>query len=391
MNREAHILAIDDEQHFLDSLQESLVLRGYRVSTHTNTDKAIAAFSHIDFGLVLLDVKMPVSGIDVLSKIKHIKPEIPVIMISGQSDISAAVSCIKLGAYDFVEKPIVPEKLFTVINNAIDSRRLTRQNNLLREELLDKYRLIGQSKAMRELYASIDAVAATNASVLIRGESGTGKELIASALHYNSPRKDEAFIKVNCAAIPKDLLESELFGHKKGSFTGAHRDREGKFAAADKGTLFLDEIGDMPLELQAKILRILESGEVEVVGSNQVRSIDVRIVSATNKNLEHLLEANSFREDLFHRLNVVSLYAPALRDRKSDIGDLVEAFIRQFNNSYNRAIAGATEAAIAMLAEYNWPGNVRELKNIVENLVLYCRQRQIDSALVLAVLQSKKK
>ncbi len=327
------ILVIDDDENLLTSLKKILRLEHYTVDTLINAMQVDEWLDTHDYQCLLLDVKMPVvNGMDVLRAVLHKNPSLPVIMISGQSDIETAITAIKEGAYDFIEKPINPERLFVAVKNAIQRYDLQEISDSYFKELQDKYNLVGQSKALKRIGQQINDVAETSAKVLILGESGTGKELVARAIHYQSLRKGKPFIKLNCATIPSELLESELFGHRKGSFTGAIADRMGKFVEAEGGTLFLDEIGDMSLQLQAKLLRVLEESEIEVIGENLPRKVNVRIVAATNCDLENMVKEGKFRDDLYYRLNVVKIHIPPLRERPEDILPLAYHFLKEFND-----------------------------------------------------------
>jgi two-component system nitrogen regulation response regulator NtrX len=299
-------------------------------------------------------------------------------MISGHGTIETAVRATKLGAFDFLEKPLSLEKIIVLVRNAIQQRRLEEENLLLRNELGHRYQVIGDSVPMKALRQQITVTAPTNGRVLIYGESGTGKELVARALHAASLRAKGPFVEVNCAAIPEELIESELFGHIKGSFTGATEDKIGKFQKADGGTLFLDEIGDMSLRTQSKVLRVLEEQRFERVGSNVASNVDVRVIAATNKNLEQEISRGAFRQDLFYRLNVIPFYVPPLRDRREDIPTLANYFLREFSSAYGKKTRELSEAAMEVLLRYPWPGNVRELRNLVERLVIVCPQARIE-------------
>ena len=373
------ILAIDDDLNFLSFLKENLDSIGYNTSIVSDSNSAIKALKQNSFDCVLLDVRIPgVNGLELLDISLTNNPSTPVIMVSGQSSIKIAVEAIKLGAFDFVEKPIEPDKLHIAIKNAIDKRSLTKEKDYLRSELDENYRLIGKSKAFEEIISQINSIADTPAKVLIQGETGTGKELIAWAIHHNSSRRANPYIKINCAAIPSELLESELFGHKKGTFTGANRDNTGKFIAADGGTLFLEEIGDMSLNLQTKILRVLEENEVDVIGENSPQKIDVRIIAATNKDLGKKIEDGFFRKDLYYRLNVANIFIPPLRERKEDILPLSYHFLSKLNNTYNKQISSIHYTAEQILLDHKWPGNVRELRNVIEKSVLYCKTNTLE-------------
>lgn len=331
------ILSIDDDENFLKSIKKFLEMKGFYVVTISNSRQALEVLQNNYFDCILLDVKMPgVNGVDILKISLQKNPNVPVIMISGQSSISIAVESIKNGAYDFIEKPADPDRLFVTINNAITKKNLMDEKENIYKELMEAYKIVGHSEAIKQVIEKINIVANTKAKVLILGESGTGKELVARALHHNSERKGKPYIKINCAAIPSELLESELFGFQKGSFTGAFVSREGKFVAADGGTLFLDEISDLDLYLQAKLLRVLEHDEVDVIGENVPKKIDVRIITATNQDLKKKVIEGSFREDLFHRLNVIKIWIPPLRDRKDDILPLAYHFLTEFSDIYNK-------------------------------------------------------
>ena len=372
------ILVVDDDENLLKSMKKILSLEHYSVETLVNPLKIDSYLESKDYHCLLLDVKMPVmSGIDVLKKALFKKPVLPVIMISGQSDIETAVQAIKEGAYDFIEKPIDPERLFVAVKNAIQRHNLQEMSDSIFRELQEQFSLIGQSDALKNIVQQIKEVTNTPAKVLILGDSGTGKELVAHAIHFNSERKGKPYIKLNCAAIPSELLESELFGHRKGSFTGAVSDRKGKFIEADGGTLFLDEIGNMSIQLQAKLLRVLEDSEVEVIGENIPRKVDVRIISATNQNLEELISNGTFREDLYYRLNVVKIFIPPLRERPEDILPLAYHFLREFSNSYNKQVLKIKSQVEILLLNYEWPGNVRQLRNSIEKMVLFNHSGEI--------------
>lgn len=366
------ILAVDDDLNFLNSLKKNLEDINYAVIIISNSQTALNEVRNKSLACILLDVKMPgIHGIDLLKVCIDENPNTPVLMISGQSNIKIAVEAIKIGAFDFIEKPIDIEKLHITIKNAVNKNLLTREKENYFDELKSKYKIISQSSQMNKIIQQINSLADTQIKVLIQGETGTGKELVAWALHHNSSRKGYPYIKINCAAIPSELLESELFGHHKGSFTGAINTKLGKFISADEGTLFLDEIGDMSLNLQSKILRVIEENEVNVIGENTPRKINVRIVSATNKNLQQKISDGTFREDLYYRLNVENIFIPPLRERKDDIIPLAKHFISQFSMVYNKQIFEIEKNVEDILHEYDWKGNVRELRNIIEKTVIY--------------------
>ena len=372
------ILVVDDDENLLKSMKKILKMEQYSVDTLINPLKIDQYLESANYHCLLLDVKMPViSGLEVLNKVLHKCPALPVIMISGQSDIETAVQAIKEGAYDFIEKPIDPERLFVAVKNAIQRHNLQEMSDSISRELQEQFSIIGQSNALKHIVQQIKEVSNTPAKVLILGESGTGKELVAHAIHFNSIRKGKPYIKLNCAAIPSELLESELFGHRKGSFTGAVSDRKGKFTEADTGTLFLDEIGNMSIQLQAKLLRVLEDSEVEVIGENIPKKVDVRIISATNQNIEELISKGLFREDLYYRLNVIKILIPPLRDRPEDIIPLAYHFLKEFSNSYNKQVLTIKSQVEVLLLNYEWPGNVRQLRNAMEKMVLFNHSGEI--------------
>ena len=321
--------------------------------------------------LILLDIWLPgMSGMEVLQKVTKDYPETTVIMISGHGTIDLAVQAIKMGAFGFIEKPLSLENVLQQVQHALDSRRLKLENRELRKRITSRYKLVGQSQAIEKIREQVKQAAPTNGRVMIIGENGTGKELIAGMIHEQSLRRDGPFVEVNCAAIPEELIESELFGHEKGAFTGATAQRVGKFELADGGTLFLDEVGDMSLKTQAKVLRALEEQRFERVGGTKQIAVDVRIISASNKDLLALIEAGDFREDLYYRLNVIPIFVPPLRDRPEDIPVLADYFAEQFCMEYGKKLKRFDDGAIERLQSYSWPGNVRELKNIVERIVI---------------------
>lgn len=375
----AKILAIDDDENFLLSLANLLRYKNYDVEILSNPLLAMDSFMSSSFDCVLLDVKMPgMDGVTLLKKMLESKPHVPIILLSGQSTISTAVEAMKIGAYDFIEKPLDPDRLLISLRNALERSRWYNERENLLSQLGETFEMVGESPAMRKIFQQIQQVAPLNTKVLILGESGTGKELVARALHFNSPRNGKPFVKVNCAAIPTELLESELFGHVRGAFTGAVKEHKGKFLIADGGTLFLDEISEMDLRLQAKLLRVLQEGEVEVVGEPFPRQVDVRILAATNKNIKELVEKGKFREDLYYRLNVIQIIIPPLRERKEDIAPLVQHFIRKFAQRHNKAVFEISAPALRILEQYPWPGNARELENIVEKMVIFASTSRLE-------------
>jgi two-component system, NtrC family, nitrogen regulation response regulator NtrX len=373
------ILIVDDEIGIRQSLAPILQEEGYQVEAVASGEECVAAAEERSFDLVLLDVWLQgMDGLATLERLHTLSSPPMVVMISGHGDIETAVRATKLGAFDFVEKPLSLEKIIVVVKNALEYLRLEEENRRLRAELEQRYQVIGESVPMKALRQQIALTAPTNGRVLIYGESGTGKELIARALHAASQRSDRPFVEVNCAAIPEELIESELFGHVKGSFTGATEDKVGKFQKADGSTLFLDEVGDMSLKTQSKVLRVLEEQRFEPVGSNQTITVHVRVIAATNKKLEEEITRGAFREDLFYRLNVIPFYVPALRERTEDLPTLARYFLSEFSRTYGRRPKELSEAALEVLLRYPWPGNVRELKNLIERLVIICPQQRIE-------------
>jgi len=371
------ILIVDDDSAHRKMLEAVLSAQGYEIRQAEDGQTAIAAVEKRFYDLILMDVRMTlVGGIEALKRIKEISPGIPVIIMTAYASVSTAVEALKSGAYDYLTKPLDIDELKILINKALRHKQLEKENIYLREQLKDRFdfsKIIGQSSVMHKLLESIAIVAPTEATVLIIGESGTGKELIANAIHQNSPRKEKPLIKVNCAALPEALLESELFGHEKGAFTGALTRRQGRFQLAHKGSIFLDEIAEMAPQTQAKILRVLQEREFEPVGSSNTVRIDTRVITATNKNLKEEIKEGHFREDLFYRINVVTLSIPPLRERREDIPLLTDFFLKQYAEKNRRLIKGFTPKAIDILMRYDWPGNVRELANMVERSVIMVR------------------
>ncbi len=380
--KQRRILVVDDEPGIRQSLGGVLEDEGYAVDAVADGEACLEALPAGEFELVLLDIWLPgIDGMEVLARIQEIPfPERPVVVvISGHGSIEAAVKATKLGAFDFLEKPLSIEKVAVVTKNALDHRNLAIENSRLKADSGARYRIIGESVPMKALRQQLTLMAGTNGRVLIFGESGTGKELVAHAMHAQSPRAAEAFVEVNCAAIPEELIESELFGHIKGAFPGVHDGKAGKFQKADSGTLFLDEVGDMSLRTQSKVLRVLDEQRFEPVGASEFMQVDVRVVAATNKNLEEEIERGNFREDLFYRLNVIPFFVPPLRDRREDIPLLADHFLREFTTAYGRKPKELTPEAYGLLAEYHWPGNVRELKNLIERIVILNPQVRVDA------------
>jgi two-component system, NtrC family, nitrogen regulation response regulator NtrX len=366
-----HILIVDDEAAIRESLQGVLEDEGYKVATSPSGEDGLELLRKSSFELVLLDIWLPgIDGLETLGKIRELDDPPEVIIISGHGTIETAVRATKLGAYDFAEKPLSLEKTLILIKNAIETRKLRHENRDLRKRLQTKSVIVGDSVPMKALRQQIGLMAPTNGRVLIYGESGTGKELVAHAIHAQSLRRDEMFVEINCAAIPEDLIESELFGHRKASFPGATSDKEGKFQKADKGTLFLDEVGDMSLKTQSKVLHTLERQRFTPVGSDEPITVDVRLIASTNKDLEDEIAKGNFREDLFYRLNVVPFVVPPLRERKEDIPLFARHFLKEFASAYGRRPREITDEAIEVLMRYSWPGNVRELRNVIERIVI---------------------
>jgi two-component system nitrogen regulation response regulator NtrX len=375
------ILIVDDEKNIRRSVEMICAGEGYEAKTAAGGEEAWQVLGNHAVDLILLDINMPgTDGLTLLGQIREKFSDITVMIISGHGTIENAVTATRLGAYDFIEKPIHKEKLLLAISNALKSRFLEQENIQLRKKLSGQHRMIGKSPAMQALFEQIKKVAPTDGRVLILGESGTGKELIARAIHENSKRKGKPFVKVNCAAIPEELIESELFGSIKGAFTGASETRQGKFSQADGGTLFLDEVGDMSLKVQAKVLRALQEGEIEKVGGNKIERVDVRVIAATNKNLEEEIRKGRFREDLYFRLNVIPLTSSPLRQRREDIPILIAHFIESYCNENGLRKIHITDAARDVLVKYDWPGNIRELKNLIERLVIMSGNEQVDVA-----------
>ena len=363
----ASLLVIDDEPNILTTVRRALELQGFAVDVAGSGAAGLAKLAEQEIDCVLLDVMMPgESGLEVLPKIRERWPDVAVVMMSGNATIETAVQATKLGAKDFIEKPLGSgDKLALTVTNALELTRLRRENRKLRE-----FEMVGKSPSMRAIFDKIKKTAPTQGRVLITGENGTGKELVARAIHEHSKRADGAFVKLNCAAIPSELIESELFGHEKGAFTGATQQRRGKFELADGGTLFLDEVGDMNPSAQAKVLRVLQEGELERVGGSETLEVDVRVIAATNKDLQAEIAAHQFREDLYYRLAVVPIELPPLRARRDDIPALVEHFLDQVCAENDRKTKRVAQGAMTLLMQHDWPGNVRELKNVVERLVI---------------------
>ena len=374
------VLVIDDEPGIRQALGQLLEYEGFDVQTANGGSEGIGVYDRFRPQLVFLEVKMAgLDGLEVLKRLRQADPTATVVMISGHATIQTAVEATQLGAYDILEKPLDTDRVLVLLRNVFENRALSEENARLRETIESRYEIVGRSFGIRALLDRIDKVAATPARVLITGENGTGKELVARAIHRGSPRAKKPFVEVNCAAIPSELIESELFGHMKGSFTGAIGDRAGKFEQADGGTLFLDEIGDMSANAQAKVLRVLQDGVVTRIGGIKPIQVDVRVLAATNKNLAEEIAAGRFREDLYYRLNVVPIAVPALRERREDIPLLVVHFLQQLAVRDGLPARGVADDALHRLQELDWQGNVRELRNTVERLVILASQATISS------------
>lgn len=377
----AMIMIVDDEEGIRETLSGIFVDEGYETVTATSGEEAVRMAKETIPDVVLLDIWMSgMDGIQTLQQLREGNPELPVIIISGHANIEIAVKATKMGAYDILEKPLSMEKVLLGVERALERRNLEVENRSLRENLKKHWKLVGTSARMAQLRDQIKMAGQSNSRVLILGESGSGKELVAHLLHENSPRMGRPFVEVNCAAIPQELIESELFGHEKGSFTGAFETKKGKFEQANGGTLFLDEIGDMSLQTQAKVLRVIETQEFQRVGGNKTIKVDVRIISATNKDLAEEVKKGTFREDLFFRLNVIPLKVPSLVERLEDIPTLVEHFLEAFAAEYGQQPKQIAPEAIKILQKHAWPGNIRELKNVLERLVIMTPQRVITPA-----------
>ena len=388
-----HILIVDDEDSIRQSLEGILEDEGFRTSFAATGEECLNLIQIEDPDLILLDIWMPgIDGLETLKKIKQTRPHQLVVMMSGHGSIETAVKATRLGAFDFIEKPLSLDKVLLSIQNAMKVDQLVAENKALKEKIGHDYQMIGNSSAIDQLKRQIKMAAPSSGWVLITGENGTGKELVARAIHQQSTRSEKPFIEVNCAAIPEELIESELFGHEKGAFTGATAARKGKFDQANGGTLFLDEIGDMSLKTQAKILRILQEHKFDRVGGNRTIEVDVRVIAATNKNLQEEIKTGEFREDLFFRLNVLPFQVPALRKRKDDIPRLCKHFLHHFCSKESRDIKSISDEALKALIAYSWPGNVRELKNLIERLVIMTPGKIINpSDLPLGINQDNQK
>jgi DNA-binding NtrC family response regulator len=373
MRNLSQILLIDDESHNREALTLLLSHAGYQVQSAASGEEALKILQETPFEIVITDLFLPgVSGIDILKRVKEDSPYTNVILITGNASAETAVEAMKEGAFDYITKPLNFEKLKILVAKALEKSRLVAENLYLRQQLRGKYkfdRIIGNSPAMQQVFSRMEKIVHTDSTILILGESGTGKELVAKAIHFNGPRREKPFIAINCGAIPADLLESELFGHARGSFTGAVADKPGKFEAANGGTIFLDEIGTMPMHLQMKLLRVLQEHEVERVGTSKKIKLNVRVISATNANIEDEVKRGAFREDLYYRLNVIPILLPPLRERREDIALLARHFLLKSCKEMNRPLMSISPAAMQALEAYDWPGNVREMENVIERSV----------------------
>ena len=381
MNRQINILLVDDEEPIREAMLLLLKAADYRITACASGQEALQTLANEQFDIIITDLFLPdITGIDILTKAKGLFPSLEVILITGHASAETAVRAMKEGAFDYITKPLNFEELRMILAKAVEKQRLLSENVYLKKQLRDKYEfsnIIGNSPAMQKVFTRISKVIKTDSTILILGDSGTGKELIAKAIHSNGPRRDKPFIAVHCGAIPENLLESELFGHTKGSFTGAIRDKIGKFEAANHGTIFLDEIATLPMHLQIKLLRVLQEQEVERIGSNRQIKLDVRIISATNVNLEEEVKKGNFRDDLFYRLNVIPVTLPPLRDRVEDILQLVRHFLAKYCKEMDRPLMSIAKEVLMALEIYKWPGNVRELENVVERTVALTEGDQI--------------
>lgn len=381
MFEESHILIVDDDKEMGELLKDFLVKENFSAQFTTSGNEALAWVRQADYDLLITDLRLEdINGLELLKKAREIRPTTAIIIITAFGSIESAVEAIKQGAFYYISKPFKMREILITVNMALEKRRLELENIKLRDELRRKYQfenIVGKSKKMQEVFELMKAVANNVSNVMIYGESGTGKELVAKAIHFNSPRRDKSFIPINCTAIPEGLLESELFGHVKGAFTGANLNKKGLFDKADGGTLFLDEIGDMGMGLQGKLLRILQDKEVRPVGSITSTRVDVRIIAATNRDLIKEIKNRTFREDLYYRLNVIPIYLPALRDRIEDIPLLTDHFLKKFNQELNGTAESISKEAMEKLMKHSWPGNIRELENAIERAVALSKHKVI--------------
>jgi DNA-binding NtrC family response regulator len=381
---EKRILVVDDDSLMKDFLKETLSRSDYMVDLASSGDEALDKLKQREYDVIVSDIRMPkLGGMELLKAAKENSPDIKVVMMTAYGTVENAVEAMKLGAFDYIMKPFSADEIELVVRNAFEYKKLLVENRMLKTEVAGKYRfqnIIGKSPQMQKIFEMVDMIADSRSSIFLAGESGTGKELIAKAIHYNSPRKDGPFIKINCAALPEGLVESELFGHEKGAFTGAIRQTRGRFEMADGGTLLLDEISEIPPGLQAKLLRVLQEREFERVGSGFPIQVDVRIISTSNKNLEEEIKKGKFREDLFFRLNVIPIHFAPLRERKEDIPLLAEHFLQKYNQENNKSVEGISEKVYQLFMDYHWPGNVRELENYIERAVVTTKNKILTPA-----------
>lgn len=380
----SHIVVVDDDGAIREFLSEILTGEGYQVSVYPDGTSGVQAVKNTPVQIMIADLRMPgIDGFETLAQVAQIDPKIITIVITGHGTIDDAVRAMKAGAFDFITKPFKADAVQVVVKKALEFQRLRQENHLLRRAVREQYqlgKLVGTSEGMRSVLEFVDKVSSSDSTVLIQGESGTGKELIARMLHFNSLRHDRPLVPVNCAAIPENLLESELFGHEKGAFTGAISTRQGRFEMAHGGTIFLDEIGEMPIPLQVRLLRVLQERSFERVGGMKTITVDVRVIAATNQDLEAAVDAKRFRHDLFYRLNVIPLTIPPLRERRSDIPLLIDSFLQRFNQAQHTAIRGIAPDALAHLMRYRWPGNIRELENLIERVVVLKKEGEIETS-----------
>jgi two-component system, NtrC family, response regulator AtoC len=394
MTTAGEILVVDDERRMRELVAKVLAREGYAVRAVARAQDVLDALHDAPVDLVISDIRMPeMDGMTLLQEVKRLSPDTSVILMTAFGSIDAAVQAIKVGAYDYLAKPFKMDEISVVVRRAMEERRLRAEVQALRAEVSTKYQfsnILGKSKPMRDLFALIMKVASSRSTVLIQGKSGTGKELVAKAIHYNSPRREHPLVTVDCSAIPKELLESELFGHVKGAFTGAIAHKRGPFEEADGSSLFLDEIGELPLELQVKLLRAIQEREIKRVGDTRTISVDVRLIAATNRDLAQAMEEGVFREDLYYRLNVIPIVLPELRERADDIPLLATHFLMKYTKEANAAIEGIAKEAMRLLLDYDWPGNVRELENVIERAVILAHGPQILPADLPAHLHARK-
>jgi two-component system, NtrC family, response regulator AtoC len=374
---EKRILVVDDDALMKEFLNETLTRKKYSVDLASTGEEALKMMKQKEYDVILSDIRMPqLGGMDVLKATRNFLPDAKVILMTAYATVENAVEAMKLGAYDYIMKPFSADAIEVAVEKAFEYKRLVLENRILKSQIAHQYRfenIVGKSPQMQKVFEMVDVVANSRATILITGESGTGKELIAKAIHYNSPRKDGPFIKINCAALPENLVESELFGHEKGAFTGAIRQTRGRFELADGGTLLLDEISEISLGLQAKLLRVLQEREFERVGSGQSIQVDVRIISTSNQNIPELIRKGKFREDLYYRLNVIPIHLAPLREKKEDIPALAEHFLKIYNEDNKRSVEGISEKVYELFMNYHWPGNVRELENYIERAIVMTR------------------